>query len=65
MTFNDRIQTLRDKWERLSQRERTMVGAMGVTFVLMVTLIVGGSFPADPLDPHRGILLAMGLSTPS
>jgi type II secretory pathway component PulM len=41
MTFNDRIQTLRDKWERLSQRERTMVGAMGVTFVIMVTLIVG------------------------
>jgi type II secretory pathway component PulM len=41
MTFNDRLQALRDKWERLSQRERTMVGAMGVTFVLMVTLIVG------------------------
>lgn len=41
MTFNDRMQALRDKWERLSQRERTMVGAMGVTFVIMVTLIVG------------------------
>ena len=41
MTFNDRMQALRDKWERLSQRERTMVGAMGVTFVLMLTLIVG------------------------
>jgi type II secretory pathway component PulM len=41
MTFNDRLQALRDKWERLSQRERTMVGALGVTFVLMVTLIVG------------------------
>ena len=41
MTFNDRMQELRDKWERLSQRERTMVGAMGVTFVIMVTLIVG------------------------
>ena len=41
MTFNDRMQALRDKWERLSQRERTMVGAMGVTFVLMMTLIVG------------------------
>ncbi|HEX9104361.1 MAG TPA: type II secretion system protein GspM [Polyangia bacterium] len=35
------MQALRDKWERLSQRERTMVGAMGVTFVIMVTLIVG------------------------
>lgn len=39
--INDRLQALRDKWERLSQRERTMVGALGVTFVLMVTLIVG------------------------
>jgi hypothetical protein len=41
MTFNERLQALRDKWERLSQRERTMVGALGVTFVIMVTLIVG------------------------
>src|ERR1700759_5145561 len=41
MNSNDRMQALRDKWERLSQRERTMVGAMGVTFVLMITLIVG------------------------
>ena len=41
MTLKDRMQALRDKWERLSQRERTMVGAMGVTFVLMLTLIVG------------------------
>lgn len=41
MTLNDRMQALRDKWERLSQRERTMVAAMGITFVIMVTLIVG------------------------
>jgi hypothetical protein len=41
MTFNDRLQALRDKWERLSQRERAMVGALGVTFVVMVTLVVG------------------------
>ncbi len=41
MTLNERMAALRDKWERLSQRERTMVGALGVTFVLMVTLIVG------------------------
>jgi len=38
---------------------------LAVSRPIMVTLIVGGSFPADPLDPHRGILLAMGLSTPS
>src|SRR5262249_57588139 len=31
----------RDKWERLSQRERTMVGALGVTFVVLVTVIIG------------------------
>jgi type II secretory pathway component PulM len=41
MTLNDRMQALRDKWERLSQRERAMVSALGVTFVVMVTLIVG------------------------
>ena len=41
MTLNERMQALRDRWERLSQRERTMVGALGVTFVIMVTLIVG------------------------
>jgi hypothetical protein len=41
MALNDRFQALRDKWERLSQRERALVGAMGVTFVLAVTLIVG------------------------
>jgi hypothetical protein len=41
MTLNERLQALRDKWERLSQRERAMVGALGVTFVVMVTLIVG------------------------
>jgi type II secretory pathway component PulM len=41
MTLNDRLQALRDKWERLSQRERTMVGALGVTFVVLVTLVVG------------------------
>jgi type II secretory pathway component PulM len=40
MIFNDRMQALRDKWERLSQRERTMVGALGVTFIIMVSLIV-------------------------
>jgi general secretion pathway protein M len=41
MTFNERMQALRDRWERLSSRERTMVTALGVTFVLMVTMVVG------------------------
>jgi hypothetical protein len=41
MIFQSKLDALRDKWERLSQRERTMVSALGVTFVLMVTLIVG------------------------
>lgn len=39
MSWRERLQALRDKWERLSQRERTMVAALGITFVLMVTLI--------------------------
>lgn len=41
MTLNERMQALRDRWERLSQRERTMVGALGVTFVVMMILIIG------------------------
>jgi hypothetical protein len=41
MNAGGRLQKLRDRWERLSTRERTMVGALGVTFVVMVTLIVG------------------------
>jgi hypothetical protein len=43
-----RIQALRDRFERLSQRERTMVGAMGVTFLVMLTLI-GGFLITDGL----------------
>jgi len=41
MIFQERIDALRDWFERLSQRERTMVSALGVTFVVLVTLIVG------------------------
>jgi type II secretory pathway component PulM len=41
MNPEGRMQRLRDRWERLSSRERTMVSAMAVTFVLMITLIVG------------------------
>jgi type II secretory pathway component PulM len=41
MNPEGRMQRLRDRWERLSSRERTMVSAMGVTFILMVTFIVG------------------------
>jgi general secretion pathway protein M len=39
--IRDRLNALRDRFERLSQRERTMVTALGVTFVVMVTLVVG------------------------
>ena len=41
MNTGGRLQKLRDRWERLSSRERTMVTALGVTFVVMVTMIVG------------------------
>jgi len=41
MNANGPLQRLADRWERLSARERTMVSALGVTFVLMLTLIVG------------------------
>jgi hypothetical protein len=48
-TVKDRISALRDKWERLSQRERTLVGAAGITFVVLLTL-VGGFFITDGLS---------------
>ncbi len=41
MNPDGRLQNLRDRWERLSSRERALVSAMGATFVLMLTLIVG------------------------
>jgi hypothetical protein len=41
MMFIDQFKAFRDRWERLSQRERTLVGALGVTFVVMATLVVG------------------------
>jgi type II secretory pathway component PulM len=39
--IRSRLDALRERWERLSQRERTMVTALGVAFAVMVTLIVG------------------------
>jgi general secretion pathway protein M len=41
MIITDKIQQLREWFERLSQRERALIGAMGVTFVITVTLIIG------------------------
>jgi general secretion pathway protein M len=49
MTLNERFQALRDWWERLSQRERTLVSAMCVTFVVLMTLGVG-YFITDGLE---------------
>jgi type II secretory pathway component PulM len=36
-----KLDALRDRFERLSQRERLMVMAMGVVFVVLVTLVIG------------------------
>src|SRR5688572_622111 len=41
MIGQGRLDKLRDRWERLSSRERTMVTALGISSVLFVTLIVG------------------------
>lgn len=49
MTFSERLQSWRDWWERLSQRERTMLGAAGATFVVIMTLGVG-YFITDGLE---------------
>jgi hypothetical protein len=53
MIGEGRLQKLRDRWERLSSRERMLVSAMGVTFVVMVTLIVG-FFITDGLATFQG-----------
>ena len=62
MTLNDRMQALRDKWERLSQRELTMVAAMGVTFVIMVTMIVGFLITdgLSSMAKQRGVTVLQG-----
>jgi hypothetical protein len=41
MIFEAQIGRLRERWERLSARERTLLSAMGITFVAMTTLIIG------------------------
>ncbi len=49
MTLSERLQALRDKWERLSQRERTLVSAMLATAVVLLTLGIG-YFITDGLE---------------
>lgn len=39
--LSGRLQRLRDRWERLSQRERAMVGVLGISFCVTLSLIVG------------------------
>jgi type II secretory pathway component PulJ len=41
MIVLDQLRGLKDRFDRLSARERSLVGAFAITFVVMVTLIVG------------------------
>ncbi len=41
MIFELQVGRLRERWERLSPRERTLLTAMGATFVVMVTIVTG------------------------
>lgn len=41
MIFEAQLGRLRERWERMSPRERTLVSAAGATFVLMVVIISG------------------------
>jgi len=41
MIFEAQLGRLRERWERLSARERTLLSAMGATFLAMVTIISG------------------------
>jgi type II secretory pathway component PulM len=43
MTFGERINDLRGRWERLSDRERRMVGGLGLAVVAVVVLGIGVS----------------------
>ena len=41
MMFESQIGRLRERWERMSPRERTLVSAAGATFALMIVIISG------------------------
>lgn len=41
MTFEARISQLRERWERLSPRERTLLAALGGTFVVIMLVFSG------------------------
>ncbi len=41
MIITDKLQQAREWFDRLSQRERALIGAMAVTFVITLTLIIG------------------------
>ena len=58
MIFQTQIDALRDRYERLSQRERTLVGAFGASFVVFVTLIVA-FFISDGLSSLEDLNAAM------
>jgi Tfp pilus assembly protein PilO len=48
MMFEAQIGRLRERWERLSARERTMLSALAATFAVMV-MIIGGFLVTDGL----------------
>lgn len=41
MIFEAQLGRLSERWERLSPRERTLLTALGATFIVMLTLILG------------------------
>lgn len=43
MAFSDKLGELRGRWDRLSNRERTLLGSLGGTLLLLVVLGVGFS----------------------
>ncbi len=62
MTLNDRLSELRGRWERLTDRERTLVAGMGVVLVVVIIFGIGVSIAqglSDLEDDNRAIRQAL------
>lgn len=50
MAISDRVNDLRGRWDRLSDRERAMVSGLGVAFLVLGVVIVGFSISSSLSD---------------
>jgi len=50
MALTDKVSDLRGRWDRLSDRERTMVSGLGLGFLVILILIIGFSISGSLSD---------------